>query len=668
MRFPRILILAGTLLALPCGCGGGGGPKGGSGTLVAVAAPTNLVATYEAGLLQITLTWTPPPGKISGYTLQAAVGNGAYQALPGTLGPKDYGCYLTFSSAPPEGVLLHFRVQAFLDAIQSEFSNVADVAVPLDAPSAGWLTYLPASHAMELSWTRNSTASTQVQVQRAVANAAEAATGPWTTLATLPAPTATYLDEALEEGSYYLYKVTNLDGPIASTSILIPTVSQVPLFIPTGLAATPTAQGPLLTWQNASSKATSITVLRGPGDRDATTVLATLDPQATSYVDTTAPFGVLNYVLVITDGTHSGMSAVLPAMGPTPAGALALSPKVLSTGNAGFCGEALLPDGTWVMAIEYSPIGIPGVAGLWPPWLSQGTEGVCVPTLQLTSKNTPALLYFGLSSSSSSDETLVQVAYDGAQWVQTTLPPTFQDLSGGMGAPDGVWALDRADNLHAVVGTYDYSGSYRVGTYTYLEGPAAAPVTTPLATLLPQVTLTSLPILVLDGAGTTHLFVKGPDAFEECSPAPDGTWTSTAILSGPALQGLTPTAVQMVGTEGGWLFATSAPTGNGGAASLCAIQKAGGAWQAPQTIYAMPYPSFPSCCATALSPDGTRCAALVNDATAGIVVLTPSGSTWIPTLVAGPKDLAMGIGFDRSNKLHILVLVNSSQSLVDYHE
>jgi len=115
-------------------------------------------------------------------------------------------------------------------------------------------------------------------------------------------------------------------------------------------------------------------------------------------------------------------------------------------------------------------------------------------------------------------------------------------------------------------------------------------VPTPLAALLPQVSPTTFPLLALDAAGTTHLFVTVADAIDESSRG------------------------------------------------------------------------------TALAPDGTRCAALVNDVSAGIVAVVQSGSTWIPTPVAAPGNLAMGIGFDRSSKRHALVHGVAPQALVDYHE
>ena len=169
-------------------------------------------------------------------------------------------------------------------------------------------------------------------------------------------------------------------------------------------------------------------------------------------------------------------------------------------------------------------------------------------------------------------------------------------------------------------------------------------MTTPLATLLPQLAPTTFPVLALDAAGTTHLFVSVACAVDECWPAPDGTWTSTSILSGAILSGLYNLALQMVGTEGAWLFASSGPPGSGGDLNLTAMQKAGGVWQTPQVIYAMPPPSSPSCCGTALSPDGTRCAALVGDLSAGFLILMQSGSTWIPTPSPRPTIRLWGSG------------------------
>ena len=123
--------------------------------------------------------------------------------------------------------------------------------------------------------------------------------------------------------------------------------------------------------------------------------------------------------------------------------------------------------------INYGPLGIPAVAGLWPQWLSTGTAGACAPTLQLTSQNFPAMLYFGFPATPAPGETLVQEAYDGTQWVQTTLPGTFQDEWGAEATPEGVWGLDASDNLHALVATYDLSSDYRVATPTWRAPPPA---------------------------------------------------------------------------------------------------------------------------------------------------------------------------------------------------
>lgn len=652
LRIGLVLLFA--LLATACG-GGSGAP----------GAPSALAASYNAPFLEVTLTWTPPPGSFSGYSLEAEQGNQGFQPLSiGIIDPHATGIILTFKAPPPEAITIQFRLQAVNGSSSSGWSNSAAIQTPVLAPIGGLAPFAPGTPAVSLAWTGNSSVATQVRVERAPADQGESPTGPWAVLATQSAQVQSFTDTAIQENLHFAYRITNLDGALASDPCLILMPWSIPLFLPANLRGTTLAQGIRLDWRNVSAVATSITVLRGSGSQAPATVLAVLGPQAQTFTDTSANLGYFSYALAITDGTLTATTASALAMAPNPPGAVAMTGPSVLGGELGWCGAAMRPDGTWALAVNYGPLGIQAAPGLWPQWLSTGVGWSRNP-LQIDPQGWPELLYFG-SDGQNPGATLEKEVFDGSGWGNTRLAGSI--VSNGA-APDYVWRQDATGAIHALVTTYNLdSNDYRITAVSYLHASTGGSVLTPLATLLPGLPTPTGSRIFVDSADAPHLLVKVPGEFDECWPAADGTWTRTAILAGPGADEIQDFAALGTGPDEAWVLATSAAWYGQFPANVQAFHKVGGIWQAPQQVYALPAPSYPDCGGLAQSPDGSRTAVLIADSGVGLGVLVHSGTTWIPTLVAPPLTMGMGIGFDAAGVLHVLGYDTVGMQLVEYHE
>jgi hypothetical protein len=469
----------------------------------------------------------------------------------------------------------------------------------------------------------------------------------------------------IQENNYYAYRVTNIDGSQSSDPCYIPMPLPIPLFAPTNLTATTLGQGIQLNWQNVSAVTTSITVMRGTGQQTPSTVLATLGPQSQSFIDSTAGFGYYSYAVNITDGTGIATSASVLASAPNPQGATSFTPTVLG-GQLGWAGAAMRPDGTWALAVNYSPLGIQATQGLWPQWISTGAVNSSRNLIQINSQGWPELLYFDYDSQNPGKATLDQVVFDGTTWAKNQLAGSL--LTSYAAPPDCVWRLDANGGVHALVTTYDTSTNYKVPTASYLHATTSGVDLIPMTTLLPSLPVPINSQLFVDSGNAPHLVVTVPGELDECWPAIDGTWAKTTIFSGPGVNEIQQFIPLSTGADSAWVLATSAVSAWGSPATMQAFHKVGGVWQPSRQIYSMPSPSYPVCTGMAQSPDGSRAAALITDSGVGLVVLIYSGTTWVPTLVAPPQTSGMGIGFDASGRLHVLGYDSVAMQLVEYHE
>lgn len=212
MRMKPCLIAALTLLLMACGGGGGGGATG-SATL----QPPSALTVTESGTDQITLSWQPPSESFDGYELEGKAGTDAFQKLHDGLIPNTYtGLILTFQSTAPENTIYTFRLRAARGSLFSPYSNEAAYTRGPYAPGQPTATYDWNNTAVNLAWSRNSSASDGLRIERAECTQYGSVTGTWTALPITDPLASTYVDTTISPNLYYTYRITNLIGTLAS--------------------------------------------------------------------------------------------------------------------------------------------------------------------------------------------------------------------------------------------------------------------------------------------------------------------------------------------------------------------------------------------------------------------------------------------------------------------
>ncbi len=217
MRLFRLFALpVAILLLLSCGGGGGGGntpqPSG-------VPAPANLHTILGPGPRDFTLAWNPPSTTIDGYNLEAQQGSGSFQQINTGLIPSSYtSMSFNFQDTAPEDMTFSFRLNAEKGTQTSPYSNTATANSGLGTPGQPSGQYDWNQPGVSISWSRNSTLSTGLLLERAQSDAYGNPTGSWTSLTVADPLASSYLDTTTTMGTYYTYRVTNTRGKVSSST------------------------------------------------------------------------------------------------------------------------------------------------------------------------------------------------------------------------------------------------------------------------------------------------------------------------------------------------------------------------------------------------------------------------------------------------------------------
>ena len=217
MSFRALSLCVATLLL--CGCGGGGSSSGGasSGPNPALAGPTNLTTTSYGDPMAISIQWVAPPETVTGYFLESRQGSGNFSQLNTAAIPAAYTqVYLTFNTTAPEDTDFGFRVYGVSGSTHTSYSNIATYHLGVFAPGQPTGAYDLDAAGVRLSWTRNTVVGDGLQVERASCDANGVVSGAWSSLSVTDPLAATYLDTTTTQGSYYIYRLTNLHGAVAS--------------------------------------------------------------------------------------------------------------------------------------------------------------------------------------------------------------------------------------------------------------------------------------------------------------------------------------------------------------------------------------------------------------------------------------------------------------------
>lgn len=233
MRLKSGLVAVLVLLVAACG-GGGGGSNGGGNSL---AAPGQLILT-ATGQDQITLTWTAPSGGCDGYELEASIGTDPFEKVHAGLIPNTYtGLSLTFSATAPDNTTYKFRLRAARGTSFSSYSDEATYSRGPNTPTGATASYDWNTSSVILTWTRNTTGSDGLTIERAECSAYGSQNGGWTALAVTDPLASTFADNGISPNLYYTYRISNRNGSRSSQ----PSTPTQPVY--TGLAS--------IAWVNA---------------------------------------------------------------------------------------------------------------------------------------------------------------------------------------------------------------------------------------------------------------------------------------------------------------------------------------------------------------------------------------------------------------------------------
>ena len=198
------------------------------------AAPTNLSATLSPASATVILSWTDNAAKATSYTVERSSGTTGVSMVIDRVSATATSC---LDCTVGRGGTYSYRVEAFVGAVASPFSNLVsvtislgvtpgDVVTPPDnvtpAVSASRTASPPAAPtnlstkasaaSVRLSWTGNAAKATSYTVERRVGT-----TGVWTVIGSnLPATAASYVDSKVSRGVAYSYRVEAFAGKAAS--------------------------------------------------------------------------------------------------------------------------------------------------------------------------------------------------------------------------------------------------------------------------------------------------------------------------------------------------------------------------------------------------------------------------------------------------------------------
>ena len=219
-----------------------------------------------------------------------------------------------------------------------------------------WTDGTPVDYLNPASWTNPGTAEVGFRIERA--EVTNGVVGAYTKIANGPANTTTYKDNPPDLTTTYNYRVTawNAAGDAPSNVITVEGLPKAPTLLTAVVQPAPSLPAGAqvaVSWVNNATNATSVVLERAVG-AGAFSVLATLAPTDTSYVDT-----------AVVPGPYSYQVRAIGAVGPSAyAGPVTVNvPKpgsttvVLNAPNPSFVGQAVTFTATVSPALA---TGLPG--------------------------------------------------------------------------------------------------------------------------------------------------------------------------------------------------------------------------------------------------------------------------------------------------------------------
>jgi fibronectin type 3 domain-containing protein len=257
-------------------------------------APSNLTAA-ASGSSVINLSWTDNSADETSFVVERSLTSNSGFTTIATLAANT----TTYVNSGLTGsTTYYYRVQATNAAGSSAWSNTASATTTGVLPNApSNLTATAAgSSVINLAWTDNSTDETSFVLQRSLSEGSG-----FTTIATLPANTTTYVNSGLTGSTTYYYRVqaANAAGSSAwSNTANATTTGGLPAAPSNLVAKSGSCRAINLTWVDNSTNETSFQISRSLSSNGTYTNIATLPANTTAYTNTGLSLGKKYYYKV----------------------------------------------------------------------------------------------------------------------------------------------------------------------------------------------------------------------------------------------------------------------------------------------------------------------------------------------------------------------------------
>jgi Ca2+-binding RTX toxin-like protein len=301
----------------------------------AVSAPSNL-AVAETSDSQLDLTWTDNSGNETFFEVQRSLDGNTWSTVA-TLPPNSTSHADTGLNSATR---YYYRVGAGNSTSQSPFTSTVNAitqGLPPSPPENLSGTPQVGGTQINLTWTDPSTNETSFTLQRSTNGTS------WTTIATLGPNTTSYNSIGLVPLTTYFFRIsaTNLRGTSAYSSVAEVTTLEGAPAAPTEFFATlASLQSGQLQWIDNATNEDDFLLERfvysqGGGGQSQWQVIATLQPNTTSYTDNTLTPGIYVQYRLTARNRHGVSSQVytsvsVPEAPPSQVVATATSPTQIN--------------------------------------------------------------------------------------------------------------------------------------------------------------------------------------------------------------------------------------------------------------------------------------------------------------------------------------------------
>ena len=580
--------------------------------------PENVAVTKDQFYGRFDLSWTIS-GAVGQIEVQARQGNGEWQDMGLLYGSPSFVELIN----PAERTPVAFRLRNTNLGVHSDWSAEVTENTGLYMPQVTLAT--GGGGQIQLGWFMRQDV-TGLIIERSTGT-----TG-WTPVTTVPSGVARYTDTQVDELQLYSYRLRWVDGAIEGyNATLYPMNPGVRA--PTALVAVPGVERVDLSWQNQSSSASGIVVVRSmflaPGFGG--TEVAHLPPTATSFSDVGVATGLYRYEVQTLATGVAASSASVPVATLPPSGSWDVSVLQFPAGDLVGVAGAGIDDTGRVLAWSSAQGLVGSNSPAWLPHQLADANGlpVAVPMFELDASFHPHIVWMRSTVQNTLEAAEMHEWYDGSGWRTEELIRLQLDS----------WWVHALDPSGRPVVLTAKSSGFRVVRWN----GSAYVVEDTGASLAPNTSVSALRIAV-SPEGVVHALVQGSDG-HVVHAWRDTSWKQEAVT----VLTSTETLQEIAASTGDRLTVTFL---DWVVPQVRLVEKSGGAWGAPVTISASTL--FVDRQSLRLETSGTGAhPTLAMPTPSGLQIARP-GDGWTPHTLTGTSG-AMGLGYDASDKLWVLV-------------